>query len=54
MLTMQGGQRDVNNAGWPQRCKQCRVDTEMLTMQGGHRDDMLTMQGGHRDVNNAG
>ena len=37
MLTMQGGHRDVNNegdvnnAGWPQRCKQCRVDTEMLT-----------------------
>ena len=43
MLTMQGGHRDVNNAGW---------STEMLTMQGVH--EMLTMQGGHRDVNNAG
>ena len=36
MLTMQGGHRDVNN---------------VLTMQGGHRDEMdtemLTMQGGH-------
>ena len=43
MLTMQGGHRDVNNAGWP---------LEMLTMQGGRVAtemlEMLTMQGGHR------
>ena len=45
MLTMQGGHRDVNNAGW---------STEMLTMLATAATEMLTMQGGHRDVNNAG